>query len=95
MNKSIKITLISIASLLLLVVAGLWYASSAIDPAKLVKLLATSVKSATGRELKISGPVSLHLFPSITVSAEQVSLSNASWATEPDILTLQRIEFDI
>lgn len=95
MNKSVKIALISIASLVLLVVAGLWYASSAIDPAKLVKLLAVSVKSATGRDLKISGPVSLHLFPSITVSAEQVSLSNAPWATEPDILTLQRIEFDI
>ncbi|MBU3587479.1 AsmA family protein [Polynucleobacter sp. 31A-FELB] len=95
MNKKIKIVLISVVSLLLLAVAGVWYASTAIDPAQLVKLLATSVKSATGRDLKISGPVTLSFFPSITVSAEQVSLSNASWATEPDILTLQRIEFDI
>jgi uncharacterized protein involved in outer membrane biogenesis len=95
MNKKIKIVLISVASLLLLAVAGVWYASTAIDPAQLVKLLATSVKSATGRDLKISGPVTLSLFPSIIVSAEQVSLSNAPWATESDMLELQRIELDI
>lgn len=95
MNKKIKIVLISVVSLLLLAVAGVWYASTAIDPAQLVKLLATSVKSATGRDLKISGPVTLSLFPSITVSAEQVSLSNAPWATELDMLKLRRIELDI
>ena len=95
MNKKIKIVLISVVSLLLLAVAGVWYASTAIDPAQLVKLLATSVKSATGRDLKISGPVTLSFFPSITVSAEQVSLSNAPWATESDMLKLRRIELDI
>jgi uncharacterized protein involved in outer membrane biogenesis len=95
MNKKIKIAFISIASLLLLATAGLWYVSTAIDPAQLVKLLATSVKSATGRDLKIAGPVTLRLFPSIAVSAEQVSLSNASWAAEADMLKLERIELNI
>ncbi|QWE17176.1 AsmA family protein [Polynucleobacter sp. AP-Nino-20-G2] len=95
MSKRVKIALISVGSLLLMAVAGLWYASSTIDPAQLVKLLAGSVKNATGRDLKISGPVTLRLFPSIAVSAEQVSLSNAPWATESDMLKLQHIELDI
>ena len=74
---------------------GAWYASSFINPAQVTKLLSSSVKDATGRELKIAGPVSLSLFPSISVKAEQVSLSNASWASNPDMFVFKQIELDI
>ena len=74
---------------------GAWYAASSINPGQLTKLLSSSVKDATGRELTIAGPVSLSLFPSISVKAEQVSLSNASWASNPNLLTFKHIELDI
>ena len=74
---------------------GAWYASSFVNPAQVTKLLSSSVKEATGRELKITGPVSLSLFPSISVKAEQVSLSNASWASIPDMFIFKNIELDI
>lgn len=74
---------------------GAWYAASFINPTQLTKLLSTAVKDATGRDLKITGPVSLNLFPSISVKAEQVSLSNTSWANNPNMLTLKQIELDI
>lgn len=74
---------------------GAWYAASYINPAQLTKLLSSAVKEATGRDLKIAGPVSLNLFPSINVKAEQVSLSNALWASTPDMLTFKQIELDI
>ena len=74
---------------------GAWYASSFINPAQVTKLLSSSVKDATGRELKIAGPVSLSLFPSISVKAEQVSLSNASWASNPNMFVFKQIELDI
>lgn len=74
---------------------GAWYASSFVNPAQVTKLLSSSVKEATGRELKITGPVSLSLFPSISVKAEQVSLSNASWASNPDMFIFKQIELDI
>jgi uncharacterized protein involved in outer membrane biogenesis len=62
---------------------------------QLTKLLSSSVKTATGRDLKITGPVSLSFFPVISVSAEGVSLSNASWASDSDMLTLKRIDLNI
>ncbi len=73
----------------------IWYASSLVNPAQLTKLLSATVKDATGRDLKISGPVSLEIFPSIGVKAEQVSLSNAVWASDSQMLTLKRIEMNI
>lgn len=95
MTKRLKIISIILGGLILLGGVGTWYAASAVDPAKLTQLLVLSVKSATGRDLKIAGPVNLSLFPRISVSAERLSLSNAPWATAPEMLTLQRIELDI
>jgi len=74
---------------------GAWYITSAVDPVKLTTLLVNSVKSSTGRDLKIAGPVSLSFFPRISVSAERLSLSNAAWAGTPEMLTLNRIELNI
>jgi uncharacterized protein involved in outer membrane biogenesis len=95
MRKSIKIILIVVTICLALCGLGLWYVSSAVNPAQLTKLLSSTVKNATGRDLTISGPVGLRLFPSIGVTADQVSLSNASWASEKQMFTFQHIEMDI
>lgn len=95
MSKSVKIIISTLGGVFLLLLAGAWYASTVVDSVQLTKMLASSVKAATGRDLKILGPVTLSFFPSISVSAERLSLSNASWASSPDILTLQRIDLDI
>jgi len=95
MTKRLKIILIILGSFILLGGVGTWYAASAVDPIKLTKVLASSVKAATGRDLKIAGPVTLSFFPRISVSAERLSLSNAPWATAPEMLILNRIELDI
>jgi AsmA protein len=39
-----------------------------------------AVKTATGRDLVIAGPVSIHILPSLEFSAQQVSLSNPQGA---------------
>ncbi|MBU3576046.1 AsmA family protein [Polynucleobacter sp. UK-Mo-2m-Kol15] len=95
MSKSVKIIISALGGVILLLLAGAWYASTVVDSAQLTKMLSSSVKAATGRDLKISGPVTLRFFPSISVSAERLSLSNASWASSPDMLTLQRIDLNI
>jgi uncharacterized protein involved in outer membrane biogenesis len=74
---------------------AVWYVAYAVDPVKLSTLLVNSVKSSTGRDLKIVGPVSLSFFPRISVSAERLSLSNAAWADTSEMLTLKRIELNI
>jgi uncharacterized protein involved in outer membrane biogenesis len=95
MSKSVKIIISILGGIILLLLAGAWYASTVVDSAQLTKMLFSSVKAATGRDLKISGPVTLSFFPSISVSAEHLSLSNASWASSPDMLTLKRIDLNI
>ena len=95
MNKVLKISLIAFVGSVAVAGLGAWYAASFINPTELTKLLSSSVKEATGRDLKIAGPVSLNLFPSISVKAEQVSLSNTAWASNPDMLALKQIELDI
>ena len=95
MNKALKISIFVFLGILASVGLGVWYASSFVNPTQLTKLLSSSVKEATGRELAISGPVSLSVFPTISVRAEQVALSNASWASNPNMLTLKQIELDI
>ena len=95
MNKALKISIIVFLAILAIVGLGAWYASTFVNPTQLTKLLSSSVKEATGRELVIAGPVSLSVFPAISVKAEQVSLSNAVWASNPNMLTLKQIELDI
>lgn len=95
MNKKVKIVLGALLALILIGGGVTWYAASRLDTAQLTSLISSSVKSATGRDLKIAGSVTLSLFPRIAVSAEQVSLSNAPWSSEPNMLTLKRLEMDI
>ncbi|QWD71039.1 AsmA family protein [Polynucleobacter sp. UB-Siik-W21] len=95
MNKSLKIFLLFLASIVAIATLGIWYAASSINPAQLTQLLSSSVKDATGRDLKIAGPVSLKLFPSLGIVAQKVSLSNASWANKTDMLTVRHVELDI
>lgn len=95
MPKILKITLICALSFLGLVGAGAWYAASQINPDNLVQILSSTVKESTGRDLKITGPVSVNVFPSLGITAEQVSLSNASWASNPHLMSVKRLEIDI
>jgi uncharacterized protein involved in outer membrane biogenesis len=95
MNKLFKITISAIGGTAILIAFGLWYAASTVDPVQMTKLLSSSVKTATGRDLKITGPVSLSFFPRISLAAEGLSLSNASWASDSEMLTLKRIEVNI
>jgi uncharacterized protein involved in outer membrane biogenesis len=58
-------------------------------------MLVLEVREATGRELTIAGPVRLGFFPKIAVSAEQVSLSNAAWAKNPQMASLEKVALEI
>ena len=95
MSKTLKTILFILSAVLILGGLGAWYAASSINPARLTQLLSSTVKDATGRELKITGPVSLSIFPSIAVKAEQVSLSNAAWASDSQMLSLKRVELEV
>ncbi|WP_207760245.1 AsmA family protein [Polynucleobacter meluiroseus] len=95
MSLRLKTILLVIAAATGLGVIGVWYALASIDQAKLTKLIGATVKEATGRDLIIKGPIRLSFFPSIGLKAQDVSLSNASWATDPEMVNIQRLDLDI
>lgn len=84
------IALLVVAALLLVA-----YAIFTIDSTRLVAVVSQQVKANTGRDLEIKGPVSIKLFPKLAVVAEQVTLSNASWAADPEMLTIKQVAFSL
>lgn len=54
--------------------------------------LISRVKAATGRDLKIAGPVRLSILPSLEIEANQVSFSNPPGASSPDMLQLAKLQ---
>jgi uncharacterized protein involved in outer membrane biogenesis len=95
MSRPLKIALIALGALIVSLVIGITYLSALISPAKLTQLLVLEVREATGRELTIAGPMRLGFFPKIAVSAEQVSLSNATWAKSPQMASLEKVALEI
>jgi AsmA family protein len=95
MSRPFKIALMTFGALIVSLLIGLAYLSTLISPAKLTQILIQEVRETTGRELMIAGPVSLGFFPRIAVSAEQVSLSNATWAKKPQMASLEKVALEI
>jgi AsmA family protein len=95
MSRPLKIVLMTLGALIATLLIGLAYLSTLISPAKLTQMLILEVREATGRELMIAGPVSLGFLPRIAVSAEQVSLSNAAWAKNPQMASLEKVALEI
>lgn len=53
--------------------------------------ISAQVKSATGRDFAIAGPLSLSLFPNVAMTAEQVSFSNAPGARSVQMMSLDKL----
>ena len=81
--------------LLLVLVIGIVVIVSTIDVAALIGPIQTRVKAATGRDLAVrgGGRIALSLHPKVVLS--DVTLSNAPWATTPQMLTAQRLELEL
>lgn len=72
----IKIILITIASLILLVIAGAIALVTLVDPNNYKPLIIKAVDNATGRKLSLEGKIGWQLFPRIGLQINKVSLSN-------------------
>jgi uncharacterized protein involved in outer membrane biogenesis len=95
MSQPYKIVLIALGVLVTILIAGASYLSTLISPDKLTQRLIAEVRDATGRDLAIAGPVSLHFFPTIAVSAEQLSFSNAPWSQQSQMASLEKVALEI
>ncbi|MFP6697026.1 MAG: AsmA family protein, partial [Alphaproteobacteria bacterium] len=57
--------------------------------------IAQAAKDATGRALKLEGPLSLSVSLTPTISGEGISFANAPWGSQPHMLTLRRFEVQL
>jgi len=76
------------------VVAGVAIVKS-IDFNEYRGLIAEHVKSATGRELTISGELNLELSLNPAVAMEGVTFANVSWGTRKEMVTLKRLAAEV
>lgn len=92
MPRWFKIGLLATAATAVLLVGAATVLVRFVDPAPYVRQAADRLGQATGRELKIGGRVELRVLPSISLVLEDVSFSNASWGSRPDMARVKRLE---
>ena len=86
-----KKTLITVAVILVVIVAGLLVAPVFIPVETYKAQIETAAREATGRELKIDGDISLSLLPRLAIEAENVSFANAPGAAEPQMASIEKL----
>ncbi len=92
MSPFLKGLLAVIGGIVVLIVVALTALVALFDPNDHKDEVQTQVAGATGRELQLTGPLSLSIFPWLGVQAENVRLANASGFTDPDMASLRKLD---
>lgn len=58
-------------------------------------IIAEEAKKATGRDLKISGDLKLNISLTPSLYVDGVTFANAPWGSQPDMVTLKRLEAEV
>lgn len=78
---------------LILLVIGILIAAPNFIPVETYKpQISALVKEQTGRDLAIGGDISLSILPRLSVTVNDVSFANASWASTPNMATMEQLE---
>lgn len=92
MSRFLKILLFVFAALMLLLAGSVTVFAMSFDPNDYKERIEEQVLQATGRQLTLSGPLSLSVFPWLGITAEGVSLANAEGFTDPVFAQIGRFE---
>jgi uncharacterized protein involved in outer membrane biogenesis len=88
-------TLAVIGSVVVLLLVAVAIAIHSVDVRQFVAPLQQRVKEATGRDLAIRGDISLKFGLEPKLVIDDVALSNASWAKQPQMISAKQIEAQI
>jgi uncharacterized protein involved in outer membrane biogenesis len=95
MRRTALIILGVAAGLVALLLVGVAIAIATVDPNRLVAPLSSRVKSYTGRDMCLQGPVEFKLSLEQKMVLPGVAFGNAPWSKTHDMLTAKRIEAQI
>src|SRR5215831_13510578 len=88
-------TLAAIGGVVALLLIAVAIAVRSVDVNEFIRPLQQRVKDATGRDLAIRGGIDLKLGLTPSLVIDDVSLSNASWGKQPQMVTAKKIEAEI
>lgn len=86
-----KKLVVAVGSLLGLLVLAILVVPLLVPIDALKPEIVAQVKSATGRDLRISGPMRLDLFPRLSIEMEDVALSNPKGSRTSDMVDLTKV----
>ena len=89
-----KLLIGALVLVLVLVVAGALFISQ-LDPNEYRGPIADVVERYTGRKLTVGGDLRIKLLPVPSVEASDVSFSNATWASHPDMVRAKRVRAEV
>jgi AsmA protein len=87
-----KKVLLGLGIVVLLIVVALVAVPMLIPLERYKSEIQAQAKSATGRDLRIDGDISLSLLPTIAVSVADVGFANAEGAATPEMATIDRMD---
>ncbi len=90
-----KLIMNAIFILILLTVGGIFLLPQLIPLEKLKPEIQAQVKKQIGRDLLIDGEIKVSLWPNISLNLKNVSLSNADWGHEKNLITLDEIDAEL
>ena len=90
--RVLKWVLAGIAVLLVAVVVAAVAIVKSLDLNQYRELIAQKIEEATGRKVVIGGPIDLELSFSPALALSDVSLANAAWSKDPQMVAVKRFE---
>ncbi|MEO3433989.1 AsmA family protein [Inquilinus sp. CAU 1745] len=88
----IKKIAIGVGVVLLLLVVAVAAIPFLVPTEAVTSRVTAMVRDATGRELRIEGPVEIAVFPAIAVRMSDVALANVEGSSEPDMVSLGELD---
>jgi uncharacterized protein involved in outer membrane biogenesis len=94
-SRYLRYSLIALAGAVILATAVYFALLKAFPPARIAVVLAEHLNTATGRDFKVNGDISIRFLPSLAVVADDLVLSNAAWGSRPEMLMVKHTAFEI
>lgn len=86
--RTILAILGGVAALIAVVLIGGYVCLRTLDPNDFRDEIAAAASAATGRTAILGGPLTLEVSATPHIVAENVSLANAPWGSQPEMLTV-------
>ncbi len=89
MGKPIKVILTTSAAIVFLIAITIFILPLFIDPNNFKPEIAAAVKEKTGRDLELTGPLKLSIFPWVGISTGKMALGNLAGFQDTPFATLE------